>query len=289
MIELTPRGKSLRLLVTLLLAAATLSVAFVALGALPPSASPLGPVFDPVPRPEIEARLRAAPQKNADREAAMEQLFRQSGCPKVTTQSIGEGALPNVICTLPGTRKFVFIVSAHFDHVRKGQGVIDNWSGASMLPNLLESLRHEPRRHTFVFIGFSSEEKGLVGSKYYVRHLTPEQAARIHAEVNLDTLALGPTKIWLRHSDRRLTAELYAVARSNHLPLTDFDPGDAEDDSEPFIRRKIPTLMIHSVTNETWHVLHSADDNVHAVKFSDYYDTYRLLADFLATIDAKIN
>lgn len=288
MIEFARRGKSPRLLVALL-AAATASVAFVALGALTPDAAPAAPVFDPVPRPEIEARLRAAPLKNADREAAMQRLFRQSGCPEITTQSIGEGALPNVICTLPGTTKSVFIVSAHFDKVRRGQGVIDNWSGASMLPNLLESLRHEPRRHTFVFIGFSSEEKGLVGSKYYVKHLTPEQAARVHAAVNLDTLALGPTEIWLRHSDPKLTAELYAVARSNHLPLTDFDPGDADDDSEPFIRRKIPTLMIHSVTNDTWHVLHSADDNVHAVKFSDYYDTYRLLAEYLAAIDAKIN
>lgn len=248
------------------------------------------PVFDPVPRPEIEARLRAAPLKNADREAAIEQLFRRSGCPEVTTQPLGpeSRALPNVICTLPGATPSVIMVSAHFDHVRKGAGVIDNWSGASMLPDLLDSLRHEPRRHTFVFIGFSEEEKGLVGSKYYVKHLTAEQVDKIRAEVNIDTLALGPTKIWLRHSDRQLTVELYAVARAKHLPLSDFDPGDAEDDSEPFIRRNIPTLMIHSVTNETWHVLHSADDNIRAVNFADYYDTYLLLADYLATIDAKL-
>ncbi|HLW80146.1 MAG TPA: M28 family peptidase [Terriglobia bacterium] len=247
------------------------------------------PDVDLVPRPTIEARLRAARGDNAGREAAIEQFFRQAGCPQVTEQPVSRQPLPNVVCTLPGSTGSVIIVGGHIDKVRKGQGVIDNWSGASLLPSLLESVRNKPRRHTFVFIGFTAEERGLVGSKYYAKHLTPAQVASVHAMINLDSLALGPTEVWLRHSDRRLAEVFYEVARSVQLPVQAFDPGDADDDSEPFIKLRVPTLMVHSVTNQTWHVLHSTDDNLHAVRLSDYYDTYRLLADYLGVIDTQLD
>ncbi len=243
-------------------------------------------------RAVIERRLGEAPQKNSDREAALKRLFEQSGCAgqSLTEQPVTHERLPNVICTLPGTTRSVIMVGAHFDHVARGTGIIDNWSGAALLPSLLEGLCHQPRKHTFVFVAFTAEEEGLVGSKFFAKNMTPDEVVRTRAMINLDSLALGPTKVWLHHSDTRLATTLNEVARSLNVPVQVVNAEQfGDDDSEPFMERKVPTLMIHSVTAKTWPILHSHADNAKAVKLSDYYDTYRLLAAYLAYLDTTID
>jgi len=58
-----------------------------------------------------------------------------------------------------------------------------------------------------------------------------------------------------------------------------------ESDEESFIREKVCTITVHSVTPQTAHALHSRDDNPAAIHFHDYYETYRLLAPYLAAMD----
>ena len=89
---------------------------------------------------------------------------------------------------------FVIIVGAHFDHVDAGDGVVDNWSGASLLPTLYQGLRTTPRQHTFIFVSFSGEEKGELGSRAYVSSMSDEDVQRTSAMVNMDTLGLGRRK-----------------------------------------------------------------------------------------------
>ncbi|MGH9580104.1 MAG: M28 family metallopeptidase, partial [Terriglobales bacterium] len=127
--------------------------------------------------------------------------------------------LPNVVCTLPGASDSLILVGAHYDLAEMGKGVVDNWSGASLLPTLFESLHQQERKHTFVFIGFTDEEKGLVGSKFYASNLTAEVKTRIRAMVNLDTLGLSPTKVWVSRADRGLAVALRTVAQAMNLPL----------------------------------------------------------------------
>jgi len=42
---------------------------------------------------------------------------------------------------------------------------------------------------------------------------------------------------------------------------------------------------LHSVTDETWSTLHSPTDKLAAVRMSDYYDSYKLIAQYLAYLD----
>jgi len=242
-----------------------------------------------VGRDVIEAHLRAAPRRNEDREAALDSMFVQAGCQvgNLSEEPVKRKRFPNLICRMPGSLDATIIVGAHFDKVPRGGGVVDNWSGASLLPSLFESLHDQPRKHTFLFIGFTAEEEGLVGSRYYVSQMTPDEVARTQAMVNIDTLALGATEIWLTHSDRRLASAFLGVAQSMKLPVAIMNADRVgNDDSASFMRRKIPTLMIHSITNSTLHILHSADDNLGAVRFADYYNSYRSLSAYLAWLDA---
>ena len=119
-------------------------------------------------REVIAARISDAPMENGERGQRLKELFAQAGCPadKLSTQPVANVDEPNVICTVPGETDSEIVVGAHFDHVKHGRGVIDNWSGASLLASLLESVRAAPRQHTFVFVGFTAEERGLLESAY---------------------------------------------------------------------------------------------------------------------------
>jgi hypothetical protein len=244
-----------------------------------------------VPRDTLQGRLALFKGNDKVREAALVKLFSTAGCPatNLTEQSVPGRKQPNIICTLPGSTQEIIIVGAHFDHVSAGDGIVDNWSGASLLPSLLQSLIASPHKHTFIFIGFTGEEEGLLGSAYYVQQLTKEQFPQIEAMINLDTLALGPTKVWVSQSDPRLVNALAELAHVMKLPIGGMNiDGFGESDEESFIQDKVCTITIHSLTPETAHVLHGPDDNPSVVKFDDYYDTFHLLAAYLAVLDAQL-
>src|SRR2546427_4733393 len=198
--------------------------------------------FDLVSREAIEARLRKYAGDNKQRESTLKQMFTEAGCDgqHISEQPVKGSKLPNVICLLPGSSDKVIIVGAHFDRVSEGDGVVDNWSGASLLPSLYEAVKIEPREHTYIFIGFTDEEKGLVGSRFYVRQMTKEQVAATDAMVNMDTLGLAPSEVWATHSDKRLTGALAYIAKQLNVPVTGVNVDQiGSSDAESFADRKI--------------------------------------------------
>jgi putative aminopeptidase FrvX len=248
--------------------------------------------FIQVQRELIESRLRRVARENADRESSLKQIFTEAGCDgeRLQEQPIKRQKLPNVICTLPGSSDSVIVIGAHFDHVERGEGVVDNWSGAGLLPSLFQSLNGEPRKHTIIFIGFAAEEQGLIGSDFYVKQLAQEQVAKIQIMIDLDSLGLGPTSIWLKHSDEKLADMLNGVAASIKLPLGVVNAEQiGDEDSTSFRKRHVPTVMLHSVTQQTVRILHSDSDNLSAIRVDDYYDSYHLIAVYLAYLDGKLD
>ena len=245
--------------------------------------------FDLIPRPVVEARLRQVTMSNRKRQAILHKLFEEAGCTgdALADRSDKKKRLTNVICTLSGATDSMIVVGAHFDHSTEyGQGVVDDWSGASLLPTLFQSLQGQPRRHTFVFVGFGSEEEGLVGSTFFAGQLSENQVSKTTAMVNLECLGLGPTKVWASHADRTLLLKLAGVAKALGIPLAAVNVEKvAIDDSDSFAKRGIPTLSVHSVTQETLRVLHSTSDNLSVIKFDDYYGSYHLITAYLAYVD----
>lgn len=242
-----------------------------------------------VERESIENRLREYAGTNAERGARLKQMYIDAGCGEhVTEQPVKWSKSPNVICVLPGATGRMLIVGAHFDRVPSSAGVADNWSGASLLPSLYASLDDEPRQHTYVFIGFTDEEKGLVGSSFYAKKMTPEQVAMTDAVVNLDTLGLSHTKVWSHRADKRLLVVLIRVADVLKIPLSgvNFELVGSTD-SESFARKKIPRITLHSLTQkvEDKQILHSSKDKLTAMNLDEYYDTYHLVAVYLAALD----
>lgn len=241
----------------------------------------------PVPRSLVEARLQRHAKKNEERAKNLKLIFEEAGCREFLREQPVKGSrLPNLICVLQGSTDSLIVVGAHYDHSGQGTGVADNWSGAGLLPSLFQTLSGEPRKHTFVFVGFSDEEKGLAGSSFYVKQLTPEQINKTRVMVNLDTLGMGPTNVWLSRSDKALAGTLNGIAESLKLPLRAVD-GDqvGDEDSTPFRKKKIRAVVLHSITQETLAVLHSSKDTISTIRMDDYYGTYRLISAYLAFLD----
>jgi hypothetical protein len=106
----------------------------------------------------------------------------------------------NVGCRLRGTaardRDTAVVLTAHYDHLGVSvpdasgdsvyNGFSDNAAGVGMLLAVAEALvRHRPLRHSVLFLFPAAEERGLLGSDYYVTHpLWPLN--RTAAVINLD-------------------------------------------------------------------------------------------------------
>lgn len=246
--------------------------------------------YDPVSRDVAVARLKQYKGNDKQREATLKNLFAEAGCrdSQISEQPVKGSKLPNLVCTLPGKTNNVIIVGAHFDHVDRGDGVVDNWSGASLLPSLYEAIKREPPNHTFIFIGFTDEERGEIGSHYYAHAMTEQQVADTAAMINMDVIGLAPTEVWATHSDKHLADVLFNVAGQMKVPATKMNVEEVgSTDSVQFADRKIPSITIHSLTQVAWntHLLHSNRDTLSALNLDDYYETYKLLSAYLAFLD----
>ena len=189
------------------------------------------------------------------------------------TQSFGAG-YRNLLAQLPGSdpqlRHEVLVVSAHYDHVGYGarynsfgpfgyvhNGADDNASGVAALLEVIDALQrtgYRPRR-TIYFAFWDAEEKGLLGSRYWLNHcpLNPQQ---IRLMVNLDMVG------WLRsqrlevYGSRTLAGSREVVSRANGLAqcLIDFRWEHKDNsDHDTFFQQSIPYLMFHTGLHEKYH------------------------------------
>ncbi|MEY4291737.1 MAG: hypothetical protein RIQ61_114 [Bacteroidota bacterium] len=83
----------------------------------------------------------------------------------------------NIVAIIPGNCDSILVFSAHYDHLGKMgnevyfPGASDNASGTSLMLSLANYYKQiENNKYTMVFIAFSGEEAGLLGSQYFVDH-----------------------------------------------------------------------------------------------------------------------
>ncbi|MBV8818131.1 MAG: M28 family peptidase [Acidobacteriaceae bacterium] len=152
---------------------------------------------------------------------------------------------PNIVASLEGSdptlKKEYVIVSAHLDHLGKGAqgifpGAIDDASGAASVIEIAKSFsrnRERPKR-SMLFVVFTGEEKGLLGSRYFAGHPTVPESAII-ADLNLDMfMPLFPLKkLHVQGlAESTLAAEARAAGAEHGIEIA----GDPEPDRNSFIR-----------------------------------------------------
>lgn len=184
-----------------------------------------------------------------------------------------EVEVPNVIGYLRGTDPARahehIILGAHFDHLGWGQfgslatsrepaihpGADDNASGTALLVELAERLARRPLPRSVLFIAFNAEERGVIGSSYYVRHpLLPLDSAI--AMLNFDMVGrltqstltlhgLGSSSVWRPLLD--------SLAPLFGLQLSTAESGFGPSDHTPFHARGVPVLFFFTGLHRDYH------------------------------------
>jgi len=113
--------------------------------------------------------------------------------------------LSNVVGILPGSDPArigeSLVIGAHYDHLGRGEvgahagergrihpGADDNASGVAVLLELARLLAGRPQPRSIVFVAFTGEETGRLGSKYFLQDATRYPPEGMIAMVNLDSV-----------------------------------------------------------------------------------------------------
>lgn len=160
----------------------------------------------------------------------------------------------NVIATFDaGPNADIYIVGGHYDSISEqvstsAPGAEDNASGAAGVLELARVFAGQKNRATLIFIGFSGEEEGLLGSYAYVANATEEFKARIKSVMTMDMIGYSKdatTDVLLETASEfsALTAQ-YAAAASQVEGLTSFTSFNPwGSDHMPFIEKHIPAML----------------------------------------------
>lgn len=152
----------------------------------------------------------------------------------------------------PALREQVLVIGAHRDHFGRQAGLLfpgadDNASGTAVLLEVARAFMSSglaPKR-TILFISFSGEEQGLLGSRLYVGKPTMP-LARTVAMLNVDHAGIGNGRLTVGLTGLSKEAATQAGQRAGlagHLDLYGFFPGG---DHVPFKEAGVPTATIVS-------------------------------------------
>jgi len=178
----------------------------------------------------------------------------------------------NVVGYMDNEAENTVVIGAHYDHLGYGafgslhtgkepeihNGADDNASGVSVMIELAKSLKNNEQADdlNYLFIGFSGEEMGLLGSNYFVS--TPTiPLEEINYMLNMDMVG--------RIKNRTLTLQgtgtspawgnliVKATPSDWSLNIESHESGMAPTDITSFYLKNIPVLSFFSGTHSDYH------------------------------------
>ena len=184
----------------------------------------------------------------------------------------------NVVALLPGTdpalRGQAIVIGAHIDHLGRStagaldpdakdairNGADDNASGTAAVLELARLMSARPLRRPVVFVNFSGEELGLLGSSYFVAN-SPVPVDSIVAMLNFDMVGRmrGDSLIvYGAATARELPAIIDSANAGVGLRVRAFGDGFGPSDHSSFFAKNVPVLHFFSNLHGDYH--RSTDD-----------------------------
>ena len=181
-------------------------------------------------------------------------------------------------------RKKYLVIGAHHDHIGKAEmgnsraqgqeihnGADDNASGVAMMLHMAKRLKNHPRfrKYNLIFVAFSGEELGLLGSKYFVNNC-PIELSRILAMMNFDMVGrlntqthtavingIGTSPYWGKRIKRIKTD-------TSKLKLNTTISGIGASDHSSFYLKDIPAVHLFSGQHRDYHM---PEDDVEKINY----------------------
>lgn len=188
----------------------------------------------------------------------------------------------NVVAFIEGSEKpeEIIVISAHFDHVGKSDeeifnGADDDGSGTVAIMKIAEAFQNATKngygpKRSILFLHVTGEEKGLLGSKYYVNYPIFPLKNTV-ANLNIDMIGRvddahknNPDFVYLIGADK-LSTELHEISESINSMFTnltlDYTYNDENDpnrfyyrsDHYNFAKNNIPIIFYFNGTHEDYH------------------------------------
>lgn len=176
----------------------------------------------------------------------------------------------NVIGYMDNGAEKTVVIGAHFDHLGWGgegslyrdsipnihNGADDNASGVALMLYLAERLNEGPKkRSNYMFIGFSGEEKGLLGSNYFVKNPTIDLAS-VNFMVNMDMVGrLNEEKTLAVHGVGTSPKFKQLIFANNEfgLNIAEHESGVGPSDHTSFYLMDLPVLHFFTGQHEDYH------------------------------------
>jgi len=174
----------------------------------------------------------------------------------------------NVLGFIDNKAQNTVIIGAHYDHLGYGaegslfrgekkeihNGADDNASGVAVLLNLAQKLKAKNTNNNYLFITFSGEEMGLLGSNYYTKNPTidnkkanyminMDMVGRLKADSTLAVYGVGTSPIF------KQTLQ----AHNNRFKLVQKESGVGPSDHTSFYNFDIPVLHFFTGQHEDYH------------------------------------
>ncbi|MBU8915854.1 M28 family peptidase [Neobacillus sp. 114] len=157
----------------------------------------------------------------------------------------------------------IVTIGAHHDSVPNGPGANDDASGVSAVLELARILVKTPIDTEVRFLTFGSEERGMVGSSFYVSQLPQSDIDRIVAHFQMDMIGgaeagedhpLGGLIMYTINGQKNLVTDLGASASSRMYDVAVPYGQLGRSDHQPFHDVGIPSaLFIHSPVEPQYH------------------------------------
>lgn len=217
-----------------------------------------------------------------------------------------QSASPNVAAYLPGETDEYVVLGAHFDHLGLGQqssmapdlagkavhpGADDNASGTAGLLELAAYFAGRPKqKRGILFLAFSGEELGLIGSNHYVNHplLPLEKAA---AMINMDMIGrIQDGKVYVGGTGTGDTLKKMLEEAMAGSPLKfDFSDqgGYGSSDHFSFVNRQVPVLFFFSGLHADYHKPTDTWEKINAQAAAQMLEVVARVTEKLCGAEAK--
>lgn len=238
------------------------------------------------------------------------------GTPFADARPLMPAGLPtkNVVGLLPGSgphKDEIILLSAHLDHLGKTArgtyfGADDNASGSSALLAIMHKLarRTEPLDRTIAFLWTSGEEKGLLGSAYFVDNAPASiPIAKVKQVVNMDMVGAWDDARFSIGTDGSAasdaTAQIATEANQAMTPPFQYVNKDIQQyarrqDGYSFTRRQVPSLFIFEGLSRAtgggslMPRYHQVTDTVEALLADNGGSKLRRMADLITLIAVRL-
>jgi len=186
---------------------------------------------------------------------------------KFTENADGTITGRNVVGFINNKAKNTVVIGAHFDHLGYGgdgslyrdsikaihNGADDNASGVSILLNLASKLKNTNTNNNYVFITFSGEEMGLLGSNYFVKNPTIDTKS-VSYMINMDMVGrLKDSALAVYGTGTSPVFKQVLESQNNAFKLIQKESGIGPSDHTSFYLADIPVLHFFTGQHKDYH------------------------------------